>query len=81
MKITKVAELHEFLSAVSQAKGSVYLRSMVGDCYNLKSELSKYVAIGALLGEHGDELELFCDESADEPLFFKFFKNYPEVLD
>ena len=45
----------------------------------MKSELSQYIALGALLGQHGDELELFCDSKQDEMLFLEFFINHPEV--
>ena len=56
MLLTKPIQIDDFLKAVEQAKDNVYLRSVHGDCYNLKSVLSRYVALGALLGEHGDEL-------------------------
>ena len=80
MLLTKPIQIDDFLKAVEQAKNNVYLRSVHGDCYNLKSVLSRYVALGALLGEHGDELELFCDSISDEKYFFRFFKEHPEVL-
>ena len=81
MKILNEKELNSFLEAVSKAKGNIFLKSVEGDCFNLKSPLSCYVAIGELLSEHGDELELFCDNRSDEKFFFKFFKENPEVLD
>ena len=80
MRLTKAIEVEDFLKATENAKDNVYLRSIYGDCYNLKSVLSRYVALGALLGEHGDELELFCDSKSDEKYFFRFFKEHPEVL-
>ena len=80
MKLNKVTELYAFLAAIDQAKGEVYLVSTQGDQYNLKSELSKYIAIGALLNDHSDDLELFCQLPEDEPLFLKFFYEYPETL-
>lgn len=80
MKLNKITELHAFLAAVDKAKGEVYLTSKQGDQYNLKSELSKYIAIGALLDEHGTDLELFCQLPEDEPLFLQFFYDYPETL-
>ena len=80
MRLTKAIEVEDFLKAAKNAKDNVYLRSVYGDCYNLKSTPSAYVAIGALLGEHGDELELFCDSKEDERFFCRFFKDHPEVL-
>lgn len=80
MRIINILELNDFLAAVNATEGDVYLRSPYGDCYNLKSLFSQYVAIGELLGKHGDELELYCDNRDDEVLFFKFFKDNPDVL-
>lgn len=80
MKISNIKEIDGFLSAVRQCSGNVYLRSPMGDVYNLKSELSQYIAIGALLGKYGEELELFCQDTNDEPLFFQYFYKFPNVL-
>lgn len=80
MKISNEVQLHEFLEAVKKAKSDVYLKSVYGDCYNLKSELSKYMAIGALLEDKAEDLELFCNSPDDESLFLKFFHENPEVL-
>ena len=35
--------------------------------------------LGALLGENGDCLELFCQLPEDERLFYKYFTEYPGV--
>lgn len=80
MKLNNVIEIDAFQKAVDQAEKAVYLKSVEGDCYNLKSTLSRYVAIGELISQHGDELELFCDSKSDEALFLKFFYNYPDTL-
>lgn len=80
MKIKDNATLHSFLTAVDQCKGEVYLISPFGDRYNLKSELSKYIAIGALLSKDGDYLELFCENKEDEGNLMKFFIENPQVL-
>ena len=60
MKLTKISQVEDFLAIVNTCKGDVTLASQYGDKYNMKSLLTQYVAIGALLGERGDELELFC---------------------
>ena len=80
MKLTKISQIEDFLDAVNLAKNNVWLTSIYGDKYNLKSALTQYVAIGALLGNKGDELELFCDSKEDEGLFLKFFHNHPETI-
>ena len=51
-----------------------------GNIFNLKSVISHYIALGRLLEEHGDLLELFCDNKDDEVHFRKFFKDNPDVL-
>ena len=80
MKLCKEIEITDFLNAIKEAKGEVWLESKYGDRYNLKSTLSRYVAIGALLTDHNEELELFCECKSDEGLFFKFFAEHPKVL-
>lgn len=80
MKIKNINQVHEFLSAVNKCKGDVWLQSLQGDRYNLKSDLSQYIAIAALLKERGDELELFCALRDDEPYMFEFLHDHPEVV-
>ena len=46
----------------------------------MRSEFSNYVALGVLLGERGDQFELFCANPVEERYFFDFFKNNPDVL-
>lgn len=80
MKLTKISQVEDFLAVVNTCKGDVTLTSPYGDKYNMKSLLTQYVAIGALLGERGDELELFCSLKEDEAKFLKFFNENPEVM-
>lgn len=79
MKLTNINQVNEFLSIVNKCKGSVILKSLEGDQFNLKSALTQYVAMGQLLGEHGDELELFCSDRADEAMFMEFLIKNPEI--
>ena len=69
MKINNITLVNEFLQIVRECKGNVYLTSNEGDKFNLKSAMSQYVAMGALLGQKGDELELWCEEKEDEAKF------------
>lgn len=80
MKLTNVKLVHKFLTAVTKCEGDVWLESQQGDKFNLKSPLSQYVAVGALLQDRGDELELFCANRDDQKHFYEFFKENPEVL-
>lgn len=79
MKFTDKSQIEDFLAVVRECKGDVILSSIYGDRYNLKSSLSPYLAVAALLGEHGDELELWCMDRNDEALFMKFFNEHPDV--
>lgn len=79
MKITNIKQIDEFLATVRRCTGDVWLESVDGDKINLRSRLSQYVAIGALLGAEGDKLELFCAKQEDEALFLNYFGAFPET--
>lgn len=79
MRLSKISELEDFKKAIRKCKGDVWLESPYGDCFNLKSTLSAYIAFGRLLEEHGEDLELFCQYTTDEIHFYNFFSNYPET--
>lgn len=66
MKLTNVKDVQTFLAAVNACENDVYLKSTEGDVLNLKSSLSQYIAIGRLLEESGDSLELFAQTREDE---------------
>lgn len=78
MKLNNIKQVNDFLEAVSKCSGAVWLESKEGDYLNLKSELSKYVAIGQLIDERADDLELFCNLREDEAMMLKFFSMNPE---
>lgn len=80
MKLHNIKQVDEFMKAADSCAGGVWLRSIYGDVYNLKSKLSQYVAVAQLLQDYGDELELFCDNTSDEKYFYKFFNENPDVL-
>lgn len=72
--------IRKFLDVVDSCEGHVWLVSPWGDRYNLKSELSRYVAVTELLKAKGELLELYCQLTDDERKFYKFFGENPEVL-
>lgn len=80
MKLHNLNEIEDFKKAVSNCKNDVWLESPYGDKYNLKSVLSQYIALGTLLGEKGDELELFCASIEDEKNFYEFFNSHPDSI-
>ena len=80
MKIKNIKNVETFLAVVNECKGEVTLTSVYGDKYNLKSVLTQYVAVSALVGDHGEELELWCTDKDDEKKFLKMFNEHPEML-
>lgn len=80
MRLQKISQVQLFLDTVNSCEGDVWLTSSYGDKYNLKSLLTQYVAISALLGDQGDQLELWCENKEDEAKFLKLFNEHPEIL-
>ena len=80
MKIKNIKDVETFLSVVNECEGEVTLTSLYGDKYNLKSTLTQYVAVAALLGEHGEKLELWCTDKDGERRFIRMFKEHAEVM-
>ena len=66
MKLKNVKDVQKFIEVVNSCENDVYLKSQEGDVFNLKSSLSQYIAIGRLLEESGDSLELFAQTREDE---------------
>ena len=66
MRLTNLKNIQKFIDTVNSCEHGVYLKSLEGDVFNLKSSLSQYIAIGRLLEESGDTLELFAQTREDE---------------
>lgn len=79
MKFKKPIEVNDFLRTVEECEGEVWLESINGDKYILKSVFSRYIAMSALLSEHGDKLELYCQLPEDRVKFYKYFTKHPGV--
>ena len=69
MKLKNIKEVEAFRKVIHECEGDVYLKSPEGDVFNLKSAMSEYIALGQLLSEQGDNLELFADRREDEALW------------
>ena len=80
MRLTNSKEIMEFRYAIAKCKGDVWLEDQEDNKFNLKSVISQYIALGELLKDKGDSLELFCSIPEDESHFHKFFHDNPEVL-
>ncbi len=72
MKLQNIHEVEDFRKVIHQCKDDVFLKSQEGDVFNLKSAMSEYVALGRLLSEQGDSLELFASSREDEGLLLSF---------
>lgn len=78
MKLTNVKDVEKFIQVVNACTAGVYLKSLEGDVFNLKSSMSQYIAIGRLLEESGDSLELFADSKEDEVRLLNFLHELNE---
>lgn len=79
MKLHHLGEVNDFLYTVDRCEGQVFLEDQDGNQINLKSALSRYVALGALLSDRGPDLDLVCENQADEAKFFVFLSEHPQV--
>ncbi len=68
MKLSNITDVQKFVAAINACQNDVYLKSQEGDVFNMKSSLSQYIAIGRLLEESGDSLELFAQTREDEAI-------------
>ena len=75
MELKDQASANEFMRIAMNAKGHVELRDREGNRIVLKSMLSRYIALDKLLNEHGNELELFCENREDEAMFMELLKD------
>ena len=78
MRLTNVKDIEKFVAAVNECENGIYLKSPEGDVFNLKSSMSRYVAIGRLIEESGDSLELFADSREDEARLLKLICDLEE---
>jgi len=71
MKLSNVKDVKKFIDTVNACENGVFLKSLEGDVFNLKSSLSQYIAIGRLIEESGDNLELYAETREDEALLLQ----------
>lgn len=74
MKIYNIDNPEGFLDVVKQCKGNVELVSKQGDRLNLKSELTKYIAITRLFADNTfiNEMELVASDPDDVKLLMDY---------
>lgn len=75
MKLRTIEDANEFKKAIDACSGEVYLKSIYGDVYNLKSDLSRYLAIADLLRDKSGDLELFARLHKDQMILMDFLST------
>lgn len=77
MKLANIKDVNKFFDAVNRCEGKVELVSAQGDRLNLKSELTKYVAIANVFSNNKlvRELELVTYNPKDAVLLMEFVIN------
>lgn len=73
--VTNLINAEEFKKTVDACEGPVWLQSVYGDHYNLKSALSQYVAIADLLRDRNEDLELFAQYPSDQAKLIEYLRS------
>jgi len=76
MKLSNVTDIEDFWKTIDKCQGSVWLESANGDRLDLKSVFSRYLAIGKLIEDRNEELELFASDREDEHMLMQFLKDH-----
>ena len=72
MKIKNLKDIEAFKKVINECEGPVWLESIQGDHYNLKSELSQYIAMVDLIRDKSESLELFAQYPSDQARLGEF---------
>ena len=75
MKIRSMQDIEAFKKAIGKCEGEVWLESIYGDRYNLKSVLSQYIAMAELLRDRNGDLELFARLPEDQMILMAFLRT------
>lgn len=81
MKMNNISDVQDFVKTIDSCDGQVWMQSVYGDQYNLKSLLTQYLVIGEMVKNHKNDLELFCELTSDECKFYEYFEKHPAVLE
>ena len=75
MRLRNITDVEKFRATIDSCAGSVWLESAMGDKFDLKSMFSQYIAIGRLLEDHNEELEIFANLPEDGAKILAFLKG------
>jgi len=79
MKLKSINDIKAFQQIIDECESDVWLESVFGDKYNLKSTLSQYVAIGELISQRGEDLELFARSQNDTVKLLNFLSTHKDL--
>ncbi len=66
-------DFNDFIKAVDECKGDVYLETSDGDVLNLKSKLCQIIGLSTILNNAEIlEADIRCTNPEDETLLFRF---------
>ena len=77
MKLYNIENVENFLDVIKHCKGTVELVSEQGDRLNLKSELTKYIAISKLFKDNTfiNEMELIASDPEDMKILIDYMMD------
>lgn len=76
MKINNIKDINQFFEVIAKCEGRVELVTAEGDRLNLKSQLTKYVALASVFSDGSiRELELVAYKPEDVNLLINYMMN------
>lgn len=75
MRLRTITDIERFRNTINSCSGAVWLESAIGDKFDLKSVFSQYIAIGRLIEDHNEELEIFASLPEDGAKILAFLKG------
>ena len=75
MILRSINDVDAFRKVINSCEGAVWLERAMGDKFDLKSIFSQYIAIGRLLEDHNEELEIFATSFEDTVKISNFLKS------
>ena len=76
MKLMNIQEIDAFKDVLHHARGSVWCEDMSGHHYDLRDEIEQYIAIGEMLKDPENGLELFASDKLTELELLGFFNRF-----
>lgn len=73
MKLKTIGDIERFREVINKCKGRVWLENVKGDIFDLKSSFSQYLAIGKLIEDQQETLELYASLPEDRVILCQLF--------